>query len=453
MVETLTKQIIQTKTNLGYLAPNAVKTGKSKQQQAEDKVATALLDYQQTIDKASLEFKSGVATEADVKKKQLSAQERLYDAYGDAYSLYKDPKYKDAQDKAAEEIVKLGGEVKAATEAQEAARKAARELESAQKKLADAQQKLAEAQSTGSATAIYQAQKNVDKQQAVVNRLQNPTLPATPQPTGFEAMKQSVQAEIKFDQMNVDEATLKTLLTTAIQNGLNEVTVDYAGLQAKIAQGIDIPESTWKELQDEINAKLKEIGVDKILNIDFSTGSNKQGKDTKSSDELSKINQDVSKITSGIGGIFSGIQQMGIEIPEGISEMLGVLQGITTIMTAITTILSVIEATSSVTATTSAVKAIPVVGWALANGGVVHAEGGYKVPGNHMSGDMVPAMLNSGEMVLNRFQQQALAGTLENGGMKNISISGHLEGETIALSVDRWGKRSGRGELAFWKNQ
>jgi hypothetical protein len=28
-----------------------------------------------------------------------------------------------------------------------------------------------------------------------------------------------------------------------------------------------------------------------------------------------------------------------------------------------------------------------------------------------------------------------------------------LEGETIALSVDRWGKRSGRGELAFWKNQ
>jgi len=75
------------------------------------------------------------------------------------------------------------------------------------------------------------------------------------------------------------------------------------------------------------------------------------------------------------------------------------------------------------------------------------------VPGNNFSGDLVPAYLNSGEMVLNRFQQQALAGTLENGGMKNISISGHLDGETIALSVDRWGKRSGRGELAFWKNQ
>ena len=118
-------------------------------------------------------------------------------------------------------------------------------------------------------------------------------------------------------------------------------------------------------------------------------------------------------------------------------------------MTGITALLTLIQIDTKATAIASTTDAI----LPLARGGVVHAAGGFMVPGNNFSGDLVPAYLNSGEMVLNRFQQQALAGTLENGGMKNISISGHLEGETIALSVDRWGKRSGRGELAFWKNQ
>ena len=148
------------------------------------------------------------------------------------------------------------------------------------------------------------------------------------------------------------------------------------------------------------------------------------------------------KLAGGLGGIQSGFQQMGIDLGDGFNAVVGGLQGITTILTAIQTIVGAIELISSVDAI------IP-----LARGGVVHAAGGFMVPGNNFSGDLVPAYLNSGEMVLNRFQQQALAGTLENGGMKNISISGHLDGETIALSVDRWGKRSGRGELAFWKNQ
>ena len=74
-----------------------------------------------------MEMQSGVKTEADTKKTMLSAQERLYDAYGIAYAMYADPKYKKAQDDAAAEIVRLGGEVKNATEAQKKAEQAARE--------------------------------------------------------------------------------------------------------------------------------------------------------------------------------------------------------------------------------------------------------------------------------------------------------------------------------------
>ena len=257
-VEALTKQISQTKTNLGYLDPSAAKTttgGKSKQQQAEDKVAAALQDYQQTIDKASLELKSGAATEADVKKKQLSAQERLYDAYGDAYALYKDPKYKDAQDKSAEEIVKLGGEVKAATEAQEAARKAARELETAQKNLAKAQQDLADAQASGDLKRIYAAEKKVETTQQAVTQSSTITVKVE----GKEALEQLQKLEgIQTVKVNVEEGDVN----------LPQVPTNDETIKVNVEQGkIDLPEvptddQTIKVNVEEGNVNLPQVPTD-----------------------------------------------------------------------------------------------------------------------------------------------------------------------------------------------
>ena len=241
-----------------------------------------------------------------------------------------------------------------------------------------------------------------------------------------------------------DVTTLKTLMETVIKNGIEGVDIPADELMSKIiGDGADISDETWQKLQDAINEKLKEMNIEPI-EIDFSTGNIKTKKPDKKEDKEKEkyLSDGLSKLGGGLGGIQSGFQQMGIDLGDGFSAVVGGLQGITTILTAIQTIVGAIELISSADAI------IP-----FARGGVVHAAGGFMVPGNNFSGDLVPAYLNSGEMVLNRFQQQALAGTLENGGMKNISISGHLEGETIALSVDRWGKRSGRGELAFWKNQ
>ena len=79
-----------------------------------------------------------------------------------------------------------------------------------------------------------------------------------------------------------------------------------------------------------------------------------------------------------------------------------------------------------------------------------YAEGGV-VAGNTYSGDQIPAMLNAGEVVLNRAQTGALASQLQDGGSGNGRIVGVLRGEDIALVADRWGRRTGRGELAFFK--
>ena len=86
------------------------------------------------------------------------------------------------------------------------------------------------------------------------------------------------------------------------------------------------------------------------------------------------------------------------------------------------------------------------------------AEGGV-IKGNSFSGDNILAQgpdggmvgLNAGEVVLNRAQAGVLASAIQDNGGGNGRIVGVLRGEDIALVADRWGRRTGRGELAFFK--
>ena len=84
----------------------------------------------------------------------------------------------------------------------------------------------------------------------------------------------------------------------------------------------------------------------------------------------------------------------------------------------------------------------------------IHSATGYAgggiVRGNTYSCDQIPAMLNAGEVVLNRSQTANLANELQGAG-RSLHVTGYLRGEDIALVADRWGRRTGKGELAFWK--
>ena len=203
----------------------------------------------------------------------------------------------------------------------------------------------------------------------------------------------------------------------------------------------DLKKAETPEAYQNLLADIKAINDE----IDSFTGKKRGNKDKKN-DEKS-FEKEYSKIVGGVSSIASGIQQMGIEMPEELQNILGVLTGISSIMSGITALLTLIQIDTKATAIASTTDAI----LPLAHGGVVHAASGFMVPGNNYSGDLVPAYLNSGEMVLNKFQQQALAGTLENGGMRDINVRGYLKGEDLMISIDRTGRRQGRGELAFFK--
>lgn len=82
------------------------------------------------------------------------------------------------------------------------------------------------------------------------------------------------------------------------------------------------------------------------------------------------------------------------------------------------------------------------------------SEGGF-IPGNSYSGDNIQGNggtvgLNSGELVLNRSQQNNLANALQ-GGPQGLDLRAVVSGEQIVLVANRSLKRRGKGELVTWK--
>lgn len=156
----------------------------------------------------------------------------------------------------------------------------------------------------------------------------------------------------------------------------------------------------------------------------------------------------VQDITSGVSGILNGIQNMGIEIPEEISRAFGILQTMSSVLTAILTITTLIKGEQEIQTGASIFKAI----FPFAAGGVVRAAGGYEVPGNY-GYDAVPALLSSGELVLNKSQQGVLAASLQDSAAgRSQNLLAKVKGTDLIVMLDRTGRMTGKGELAFWKD-
>ena len=225
-----------------------------------------------------------------------------------------------------------------------------------------------------------------------------------------------------------------------LQHRIGELTIKVKELKgelktvpASISDGINAAtDAQNKKIQDRLNDPntVSKGMADLIVRME----KDRQKGDKK---EDKKLTDGLSALASGFGGIQSGFQQLGIDLGSGFNDVVNGIQGITSILTAIQSIVTAIEIVSSVPF--------------FSNGGVVHAASGFMVPGNNFSGDLVPAFLNSGEMVLNKFQQQALAGTLENGGMDKMRLEAVVKGEQIHLVQNRFLKRTGQGEIVTWR--
>jgi hypothetical protein len=211
-------------------------------------------------------------------------------------------------------------------------------------------------------------------------------------------------------------------------------------------------EKKLKDMKDEQAAikEMKELGTvsgvsaQSITEQIFPTKSIKDLQGLKIELKLPKDKTEAS-FTKEVGNMAGGISQMvgsmealGIELPEGMKDVVSGVTSLISIVSGIATIVMAIEAL------TAADTIIP-----FAHGGVVHAANGF-VQGNNYSGDMIPAALNAGELVLNKAQQGNLASQLQGAGLGGVNMVGEISGEAIKIVLNRHLKRTGQGEIVTW---
>lgn len=268
--------------------------------------------------------------------------------------------------------------------------------------------------------------------------------------SSFEQLQQSLKIKIAEQNMEVDTNTLQTLMKTAIENGIDSLNPDFASLQEKMREGMNIPDETWQKLQDQINEKLAELNIAPIK-IDFSTGNIK-----KQSKEMSKDWNAAAQAVQAVGSAMASIEDPATKVVGTVA------QAIASVALAAGQAMSAKDTTASGWAWIGAAAAITAT--MISTIASIHSATGYAqggmVKGNSYSGDNIGGLvdgsqlvgLNAGEVVLNASQQSMLANNLQGGGGGKMEIVGVLTGENVVLMADRWGRRTGRGELLFGKN-
>lgn len=160
--------------------------------------------------------------------------------------------------------------------------------------------------------------------------------------------------------------------------------------------------------------------------------------DRKTNETTASLTKEVGNIASGISGVVNGVESLGVELPQGMKDVVSGIQGVIGILTSISAIVTAIQAL------TAADTLIP-----FARGGIVHAANGF-VPGNRYSADDIPVAVSSGELILNRAQQGAVASQLQDNQRRAPQIP-YVSGENIYAGLSNYLRRIGAGEIVTWR--
>jgi hypothetical protein len=237
-----------------------------------------------------------------------------------------------------------------------------------------------------------------------------------------------------------DMNSIKTILEQSLKAGIDAAQFDLEPLWEKVFDGENIPDSTWESMVDVINEKLKEMKLDPIK-LDFNTGGlSTEGKKAEKSwqsaavavasvgSAIQSIEDPAAKV---VGTVAQAIATVALSFSQALAKTSGPWEWIAFAATGLATMITTISAIHSATG--------------YANGGIVG--------GNSYSGDNISAgpdaMVNSGELILNKAQQNVVAQDLQEGN-RMVQVHGVLRGKDIFIAAENWSKSVGKGELVTW---
>lgn len=174
------------------------------------------------------------------------------------------------------------------------------------------------------------------------------------------------------------------------------------------------------------------------------------------------LNKDYAESLSNIGSVMSSLSgvtnesasaylQWGANVISSIAQAIPAIQALTTAKKTEAVVNGVASATET-----------PVVGWLLAGAAVASviaamasipkfATGGI-VPGTSFTGDKVPALLNSGEMILNGTQQSSLFRILNGGAYASLGNKIAPSGNNDSSPANVTFRIRGRDLEGVWRN-
>lgn len=264
-----------------------------------------------------------------------------------------------------------------------------------------------------------------------------------PEMSAFEKMQQSIRIKLAEQNFEVDEASLTNLMTVAIQNGIEGMDGVFEGLQQQLAEGLNIPDEAWKELEEKINEKREALNLPPIT-LDVKTGGI-----TEAKNEMSSLADNVNSAIGVFGQLGGAMQQLddpsakvaGI-IMGAIAEVAGTFAAsLKGTFTPWDWIAASIAGVSTMISTIAAIKSATSGGFA--NGG--------KIPGNSFSGDNMRGILpngdliglDAGELILNRAQQASVASQLQGAAQQTVMVEGRISGKDILLSANNTNRAAG----------
>ena len=246
----------------------------------------------------------------------------------------------------------------------------------------------------------------------------------------------------------VDLTSFQNLLKAATESGLNIDTSYIEEMLGNIDMGVNIPDSAWEELVEQINKKREEMKLDPI-ELDVKTGG------VKNLDKEVKATTDhvagAAQAFSALGNAMNQIEDPGAKVAGMVAEAIAsIASGYGAAVAQAGTgsaggpwgwIAFAISGVATMIATIAAVKSA--TSGSYANGG--------QIPGNSYSGDNMRGILpngdliglDAGEVILNRAQQGSIASQLQGTAQQSVMVEGRISGKDILLSANNTNRAAG----------